>query len=186
MPDPLHPRRLIQDRIVELLTGHTAAGSRVTKTRVDPNRVVDLPAISVYILSETVDDASADTHPRELTRYPVIEIAAWAEGTEAVPVDDALNALSLQIETEMAKDRFLAGTVGDKGAILKTTEITVLGGGEGDPLIGVLKLTYAATYYTLEIDAAPTEDFERAHVTTQIAGAALDIAVHDQFEIPTT
>lgn len=179
----LHPRRLVRDAIVAILAGATSAGSRVSKTRAVPNRTGELPAISVYTLEEHVDEASATTAPRELTRLPRVAIVAWVEDTDALPVDDAMDALALEIETAMDGDRYLTGTAGD--CILSSTEMSVESSEKGDPLIGMMRMVYSVTYRTDQHDAAPTADFARAGVTVQIPGSSPDNAPNEVFMIPT-
>jgi hypothetical protein len=181
---PLHPRRLLRDAIVATLTGATVAGSRVTKTRRQPSRIEELPEISVYTLEETVDEASADMAPRELTRSPRIAVVARVIDTDSVPVDDAMDAIALQIETAMAANRYLDGTAGGRGAILSTTEMVVESSENGDPIVGLIRLIYSATYYTLEVDPDPAVPFERVEATVQIAGSSPDNAPSEVFEIP--
>jgi hypothetical protein len=180
----LHPRRLIRDAVVDTLTGVTAAGSRVSKTRSEPGRVEELPIISVYTLEESVDEASVLTEPRELKRYPRVAIVARVLDTEAVPVDDAMDAIALEIEAAMAGNRYLNGTAGDHGAILSSTEIEIQQSDNGDPFVGLIRLIYAVTYYTTETDPDPAVPFLRAKSTVQIAGSSPDNAPSDVFDIP--
>lgn len=183
MTTPLHPRRLLRDAIVATLTGVTSAGARVTKTRRDPIRLQDLPQISVYTLEETVDDASALMAPRELTRSTSIAVVAHVIDADSAPVDDAMDAIALEIETAMASNRYLSGTAGGHGAILTRTEIDILSSENGDPIVGVIRLIYSATYYTLEVDPDPAVPFERVGSTVQIAGSSPDNAPSEVFEI---
>lgn len=142
----LHQRKVIRDVVVGLLLGRTAAELRVLASRVVPYRKNELPAISVYTLDETVDGDSASTAPRELTRDLKLEIAGWVAHIPDGPlVDDAMDALALEIETAMDADPFLAGAVGD--SILEGTTMAIRG--EGDALMGIVTLTYAVTYRTL-------------------------------------
>lgn len=181
---PLHPRRLIRDAIVATLTGVTAAGSRVSKTRTEPSRDDELPIISVYTLGEPVDDKSAQTAPLELTRRPRVAIVARVLDTAAVPVDDAMDAIALEIETAVARNPYLSGTAGENGAILSSTEIEILSSDNGDPIVGVIRLIYSVTYYTLQVDADPTVPFLRAKATIQIAGSSPDNAPSEIFDVP--
>lgn len=103
-----HQRKLIRRAAVALLvSAGTAAGARVKSTRVEAHKPGQLPAISVYALSEDTDPTSADTAPIELTRHLKLEIAGWVVGTDALPVDDAMDDLAEQIEAAMAADYYI-------------------------------------------------------------------------------
>ena len=179
-----HPRKLIRHAVVAQLTNATAAGDRVQPTRVEPHRKRNLPAISVYTMHEPVDDASSKTSPRELTREPRVEIAAWVVHSEALPVDDAMDDLAEQIEAAMDADRFIGGAAG--GSVLEETVMQVVDEDENgrpiDPILGIVTLTYAVTYRTTPA-TGPLDEFRRANVTTQIPGVGADNAVHDQFDL---
>jgi hypothetical protein len=150
-----HPRQLIRQAVRTLLDGVTVAGARVSATRVDvPYRKVDLPAISVYTLEETVEDESSSTAPRELERELTLEIAGFVEFGEGV--DDRMDDLAQEIETAMHADPFLGGLAGD--CLLVATELSVRG--EGDRLAGVVTLTYAVTYRTLAPEPPADDDMD--------------------------
>lgn len=166
-----HPRKLIRHAIVGLLTNATSAGTRVSATRVDPHKKTELPALSVYTLSEPVDPASAITSPRELTREVKVEIAGWVAHSQALPVDDAMDDLAEQIELAMDADPYILGTAGD--SVLENTEMTVEA---GDPLVGIVTLTYSVTYRTFVDQTVATDDFLRAGVTTKVVGGVADTA----------
>lgn len=153
-----HQRKLIRDRVVSLLRGATVAGQRVHANRFLPLTNRELPAILVYALDEAIDPDSRQTAPRELTRRLSLSVdgvvAAGSEGE----IDDALDALSLQIETAMNRDPFL-GTAAAAAAqppvddtlvadsMLADVEI----GHEavGDRLVGRVAMTWEVTYQTL-------------------------------------
>jgi len=77
----------------------------------------------------------------------------------------------------MDTDRYLGGTVGGDGAVLTGTEMEVRI--EGDQLLGIVTLTYTATYFTYPGATAPADDFLRAGVTTEVNGATVDNAAND-------
>lgn len=176
-----HPRKIIRDAAVTLLTGATSAGTRVTPTRVEPHKKTDLPAISVYTLSEATVDDNDGAAPRELTRVVNLEITGWVAHVATLPADDAMDALAAQIEAAMDADPYLGGAAGD--SILQGTELTIID--DGDPLVGVVTLTYAVTFRTTPGDPADPDDFLLAGVTTQVGGAGLDNAVEDLIEVQT-
>lgn len=180
-----HPRKLIRQAVVTLLTNVTAAGARVSKTRFDPHRKSQLPAISVYSLSEPVRPGSAETAPRELTRDLKIEIAAWVPHTDAIPVDDAMDNIAEQIEAAMDADRYLNGAAGE--SILESTEMAVVeDDGKSDPTIGIVALVYSVTYRTTQGETA-TDDFITVNSTQDIVGGVVDtVPIVDQFTVQET
>lgn len=173
-----HPRKLLRHAVVAALTGTTDAGTHVEATRVDPNRETRLPAIGVYTLRETVDEGSADTQPRELTRRPLVMIEAWVADTAAVPVDDGIDDLCEQIEAAMDSDRFIGGTAGD--SVLQSTEMAVH---TTDPLVMIVTLTYEVTYRT-EPGVVVLDDFLRAKSTHDLVGGVADtVPAIDEFTV---
>lgn len=162
-----HPRKLVRQAVVALLTGATSAGARVDATRVEPHRKTQLPAISVYTLSEESTPESATSAPRELLRIVRVEIAGFVAHSDAVPVDDAMDNLAEQIEAAMDADRYLSGAAGE--SVLERTEMQVREeDGRSDPLVGIVTLTYAVEYRT-EPTVGPLDDFLRATATHALA-----------------
>lgn len=174
-----HPRKLIRHAVAALLLGKTAAGDRVTRTRVEPNKKHELPAISVYTPNEPVTEGGTSA-PRELTRELKVEITAWAAHTAASPADDALDDLAEQIEAAMDAERYIDNLVAD--SVLEDTEFTMLNEGGADPLTGAITLTYSVTYRTQPADGESAE-FLHAGVTTQVAGADDDNVASDLINV---
>lgn len=175
-----HQRKLIRDAVIAALTGTTAAGARVSSTRVDPHKRGELPAISVYTLREPISDVS-DTAPRELTRDVKVEIVGSVASHESDTLADAMDDLAEQIETAIDADPYLDGAAAD--SVLEGTTIQVLeDNGGSSPLVGIITLTYAVTYRTSP--AAPTlDDFRRVGATHQAPGAVDSNAAHDRFAV---
>lgn len=169
----MHQRKLIRDAVVAALTGTTDAGPRVKATRVEPNKSLGLPALAIYTSSEEIDPDSMASAPRNLLRHLTLKVTGWVVDTAAVPADDAMDALAEQIEAAMEIDRYLGGAAGGgAGSVLSATETGVLD--EGDPLIGVVTLTYLIGYYF--VPEAPTlvNDYLRTGTTTTIEGTVGD------------
>lgn len=138
-----HPRHLIRHAVKAALLNRTIAEERVQASRFIPWRPKDLPAIAIYTLTEGVDPASEDTAPRRLARR--VDVGIEAAVTAGEDVDDVLDALAQEIEDAIDADLGLGGTV-SKDVLLTGTETTVLEG--GDQTVGIVRLTYAAEYYT--------------------------------------
>lgn len=142
-----HPRKLVRDAVTALLTNATAAAHRVFPTRVEPIRKSQLPSIAVYTTSEEVVPDTAATSPRELHRIVKVEITGFVAHSDAVPVDDAMDAIAAQIESAMDADRYLGGAAGDsvlEGTIMQIREEDA----RSDPLLGIVTLTYSVEYRT--------------------------------------
>jgi hypothetical protein len=172
-----HERQQIREAIAAALVGKTAAGARVFETRILPLRMPELPAVAVYSLSESSDDQQ--TAPRELKRR--IDFAVEAAVKQGTNIDDALDAIALQVETAMDADPTFGGLASD--SMLVGTQLDVVE--EGDRMMGVAVLRYAVTYYTPERSAtsAVLDDFETVDVRTSLGGeqAAADQA-HDTID----
>lgn len=176
-----HQRKLIRQAVVQLLANAaTAAGSRVMGTRVDAHKRSELPAISVYTLSEASEPNA--TAPREITRDVQIEIAGWVAHSEATPADDAMDDLAEEIEAAMDGDRFLGALAAD--SLLVSTEMQIRAEeGKSSPLVGLVTLTYSVTYRTAPAAPALPDDFLAVKATHQIVGAAANNAATEEFEV---
>lgn len=166
----MHERQGIREAVVAALIGTaptyaTAAQARVTKTRMAPSKTAQLPAISVYTSDEAVNPPSANTAPRELKRRVTVGIEAWV--IASADVDDALDAIALQVETAMDVDSWLGGTVTD--SVLLTTEMGLKLDGERP--MGCVRLEYAADYFTDLRVAEPADAFTTVDVQTSINNA---------------
>lgn len=182
-----HPRTELRQAVIALLVNaNTAAGARVEDTRVDPIGNAKLPLITVYTLSEPVDvAASAQAAPRELKRDVQIEIAGFVAHSDAVPVATAMDNLAAQIEAAMDADPYLSGKAGD--SMLEDTELEVRAeNGRSDPLIGIVTLTYSATYRTQPGAVTATDDLLRVKATHKIVDAVDENAANDEFVVQET
>lgn len=176
MTTPTHRRKRIRDAaMAALLAASTSAGSRIFSTRSVPWRRLQLPAVSVYALSETSDDQQ--TSPRELYRTLTLAIEAAVEAGENI--DDTLDAMALELERAMHADSTLGEVCGD--SMLVGTELEVAE--QGDKPIGLLRLTYKCWYRTDAPDAedqAPV-DMETVDVQTSLGGKQAEAdQAHDQ------
>lgn len=160
----LHHRTIVRRAVRDLLKGKTSAGQKVDTTRIDTWRDNELPAISVYTTVEDVDDASTETAPRELKRQVDVEIVGAVGASDRM--DDAMDALALEIETVMHADPFLGDVASD--SILTGTEANVHN--EGKRLIGLVVLTYQVTYRTIAPEPQELDDFVTADTRTRVDG----------------
>lgn len=181
-----HQRKLIRHAVVAVLANAaTAAGARVQGTRIDSHKKTEIPAISVYTLSETVDDAGSGAAPREITRNVKLEVAGWVAHSDVLPVDDAMDDLAEQIESAMDANRYLGGEAAD--TILESTEMQVRAeDGRSDPLTGIVTLTYSVTYRTTPVPPADLDDFLDVDAKHRIVGAVEANQAQEQFSVQET
>lgn len=164
-----HQRQIIREAFAAQIKGaepafKTAAGPRVFETRMVPWRTQELPAISVYSGDESVDDQKSA--PRELKR--TVDMTIEATVIASADLDDALDALALEIERAMHADPTLGGAASD--TVLKRTTIGTMV--EGNRPLGAVQLVYETTYYTNAPEAEDTllDDLETVHTRTSIGG----------------
>jgi hypothetical protein len=155
---PTHPRQAIRHAVVAQLLGQTAAGSRVYPDRRVPFQRVELPALAVYVPTESVELQSRATAPRELDRRAQVVVEALVQQAESV--DDALDAIALEVENALHRDWTLGGVASD--LLLTSTETDVVD--TGKQLIGVVRLEFEVRYYSEAVPAATLDDFKTADV----------------------
>lgn len=171
-----HERRDIRVAIVAALSGETDAGVRVYASRLAPVRAAELPTILVYTNEEQTDPASAASCPRSLKRTVQVSVEGYLKAVD--DIDDAFDALALQIETAMDADLNFGGAAFD--SYLAGTE---LGGKvEGNVPMGVVRLDYVVTYYSdlrVAVQDAALENFDTLNIHHDLGS---DQAVLDQAE----
>jgi hypothetical protein len=159
-----HERTELRDAVqAQLIAASTSAGSRVTKSRLAPLPQSELPALSVY----TEDEVSTgkDTAPRELTRTVTLAVEGWAVAT--ADIDDALDALALEIEEAMDSDLNFGGTAAD--SVLVGTEFGLKM--DGNRPMGAVRLSYAVTYFTGLRNDELDDDLGTVGVNYSLGGA---------------
>jgi hypothetical protein len=165
----IHQRKVIRDAVLAALNGATAAGTRVASNRKWPWKTRQLPALSIYIPVDDVDvKESSPTAPRELQRKAPVVIEAQVLQGDHASVDDALDALALEVEQAMHRDETFGGACG--GSILRRTEQDFKE--DGEETVGWMAIAYEVSFQTL---APYPEDgvldrLQTADITTDIAG----------------
>lgn len=164
-----HERQDIRNAIVAQLSGKTDAGTRIFKSRMVPLRSAELPALSVYMMSETIDAGSVNTAPRELKRTLTVAIVAWVNAADKLmeKLDDTFDAIALQIETAMDADLCL----GDTAFISSLSAIDTVIDMEGDRPMGCIRLEYSVVYHTdlrTQVADAAREEFNTLDVKTAV------------------
>lgn len=163
----MHQRQAIREAVKAQLLNRTAAGARVFESRTVPFQRLELPAIAVYTLSESVEIEG--TAPRELKRTMELAIEAHVSVRPDTTVDDALDALAEEIERAMHADQTLGGTAGD--AVLSSTDVGI--SAEGNRPTGVVGLTYSVTYRTYAPEASDVslDDLNTADIKYSLENA---------------
>ena len=168
----MHERAAVRQAIVAQLTGaapnwRTSAEGRVVKSRQAPVKRQSLPMISVASDSDITDTSSLQNAPRELKRNYQVVITGWVLAEQGIEVDDALDALALEIEAAMDVDTFLDGHASDS-VLLSSVFGEKL---DGDRPMGVVELTYNVVLFTDLRAAAPAAIFDTAAIQTSLGGA---------------
>lgn len=153
-----HPRQIIRHAVVAQLVDKTAAGARVYPARRIPLQRVELPAVAVYVPTESVEVTSRATAPRELDRRVQLVVEAIVQ--QAENADDALDELALGVENALHADWTLGGVASD--LLLVNTEVDVVD--DGRQLIGVVRLEWEVRYYSDAVPLAELDDFKTADV----------------------
>lgn len=175
-----HPRKLIRHAFATLLIGaNTAAGTRVDTTRVEPQTEQELPAISVYTLSDDVAGESSTEDEHELH----LEVVAQVAHTDSNPCDDRMDDLAEQIEAAVVADPYLGGKASQitlKGTVMEVVEVD----GRSDPTVGIVVLTYSVKYFSSVVLAEPGDKFLTAKVTdTLVGGVPSTVPTVDTFTV---
>ena len=139
-----HARQVIREAVETQLAG--IAGVTLTRTRA--YKVVDLPAISIYIDTEQSQGENKDsinksrTYSREANL--VIEVVCEA----VADFDNAVDDYTAQVEAAMGGDLTLGNKAVDSTLYATTVDVD---GGSDKPLV-VAKISYRVWYRTTALD----------------------------------
>ena len=171
-----HKRKEIREKIKALLTGATAAGTRVFEMRVRDLSEDDLPAIAIYSEEES---AEIYVHsPLEYKRTLRLRIDAIHSLSD--DVEDQLDLLSNQIESVLD----MQDTLGDlvSSFVYAGTDLRTREGGQED--VGSARLFYVAEYLT-GAGATVEDDLEEVNVKYDFGPPDEQIEAHDSITLPT-
>jgi len=130
-----HRRQRIRDAVVERLTSEVTA--TVVASRVHNWQVDQLPGVAVYTLDE-VSEAVTQSRTQQRGLTLVIDIYVCAAGD----IDDALDALCLEVERAMETDWTF-----DRLALRSDLALTRIGlSGDADNRHGIAHLEYSVVY----------------------------------------
>lgn len=176
----LHPRTVIRKAVAALLKGKTAAGQSVYTSRVEAFGSRHLPAISVYTTDEDAD--TGDTSPRRYTRTPDVVVQAVFEVDEHL--DDAMDAMALQLEAVLLPDPSWGGVADD--SVLTKSAMFLAENGRSE--FGCLALTFRAEYDTRPglLDEATLDDFRVGYTAyTRDTPDGPEVIAEDEITLPT-
>jgi hypothetical protein len=132
-----HERQTIREAVVAALMGNTAAGSRVFASREVPWKRVELPGLAVYALDEAVEPQEWRGDSRRRMTLAVLAVVMLTER-----VDEALDALALEVETIL----MATPTLGGAHDIRYSGTQIGLDEEQGRPM-GVARLTFDVVYF---------------------------------------
>ena len=138
-----HVRKTIRDNIISTLTGLTTTGSNVFGTRFYPLADPKLPCLCIYTNSETSEVATI-TVPRTKMRTLQVLVEAYVKAND--DLDDALDAISVEIEEALGNNLTLSGSAKD----LNVSAFDASYASEGDQPVGVGRFTIDVIYSTIE------------------------------------
>lgn len=140
-----HQRKLLRHTVAKILKGKTTAGDNVFANRPTPLFNSELPAIHVYVKSETPEQITCA--PKILSRAVRLVTEIVAEASEQC--DDILDDISEEIETIMFENGYIRDPDElkdrlDKEIEMESTEISLVA--DGDQIDGSCRITWIAPY----------------------------------------
>jgi hypothetical protein len=151
----MHPRRAIREAVkAKLLAADiTDVGSRIDESRIAPHPRAQLPKISVYTDSESVDPASQLSSPPRYKRDLTLALEIWVEAEN--DVEDSLDELCLEVESALCVDPFLNNTC--SRATFQSTEVAI--SVDGQRPVAVARMLWSIHYYS-ELPAVSDQTFD--------------------------
>lgn len=173
-------RKAIRLAVATLLTGKTAAGSRVFTSRSDPLFMDELPCLLVYTKSDS--GQILENAPRNYQRTLTLGIELVTDTGTNLP--DAADDLADAVEQLIYADKSLGGQVED--TVYKSTECEE--GAKGEKLVAACRLLFDVTYTKLAPgDVSGTlSNFGSVDLTVDTAPADETAEIHNQFDVPQT
>lgn len=168
-------RKVIRQKIVDLLMSKTRAEDRVFSSPARNIWAENLPAILVYSRNEIVDEFA--TAPRTLRRKLRLAIECVANADEQL--DNELDDMGQEVEEALGADESLGGIAAD--CILEQADMELKG--DGNTVIGSCTLTYLVTYLTELKDESEIVPLERIDVAYDLSSDE-SIEATDSIDLP--
>jgi len=149
-------RKIIREKIRDLLLDKTTCGTKVFENRMDQWWPENLPAISIYTRNETAEiwNVAPRKYKRRLSLS--IEIVAKASGN----VDDSLDLICDEVEAVMHGDDTLGGTCDD--VVYQSTSISIVE--DGEKLFSVARMDYEISYASYHgVNPATLPEIKKHH-----------------------
>lgn len=139
-----HIRQQIRAAILAKLTGLPTTGGNVFQTRVWPVNDSELPCLLIMTDADMINSYSDGSLvgfvPRSVNRTLHLTIVAVVRG---VAIDDALDAICLDVEKALAADRFLGGL----SANITLSDTRIQFKGEGEKPTGEATMSWLIEYW---------------------------------------
>ncbi len=154
----MHKRNEIRDAVIALLLGSTVAGTTVFQSRTRRVQENELPCISVFTSTETIEDR--DEAPRYYRRTLTVVVECYLKATDNL--DQALDAFSYQVEVALQSvDRLGLDFVQD---FRPKNSVPSLVGERAEHLAGCMQIEFECIYDT---PAGPSpEDLDNLNTVT--------------------
>lgn len=104
-----HRRKAIRDAFASAVTGLTATGARVYKSRLYALASDEMPALRIYTPSDTTDAETIGASVVAALRR--VRIVCEAVGKASSASDDAVDEICKQVETALTANPTLSGAV---------------------------------------------------------------------------
>lgn len=175
---PVHYRNTIVDKIAEMLTGETGAGSKVYTDRARTIWPEKLPVVLVYADDETAEIINES--PREYEKS--LDVSVVVAISQDENWQDTLGDYSAKIETILLTDTSLSGVVAD--LILERTSFDRVQIGES--VVATMRVDLVATYYQYLPAGLPDDatDFNGADVDWDTEEQDGSLEAEDTIELP--
>jgi hypothetical protein len=140
-----HIRTQIRDRVATACTGLSTTGTNVFKARARRLGDAKLPALVIYTESEQIpgDLTSGNIGSRTFTR--VIDLVVEGYAKDTANVDTTLDTIAKEVETAVA-----GVTIDDTLHDIEPVETEKELNGDGEQIVGVVKVTFRAWTRTAE------------------------------------
>lgn len=143
----MHARQQIRDAVATAVTGLSATGANVFKTRIHKLEQETLPALLVYTLQEEV---AFETMTRPRAQQRVLRVAIEIAVQQVLGTDDALDDIAVAVEE--AIDAAITAGAGIWATLRNVTldSSVVTMSGEGEQRALGMVITYTVLYRTAE------------------------------------
>jgi hypothetical protein len=136
-----HVRKQLRTALATRLTGLTTTSTRVHGYRVDPLQISELPALSVEVLGDEVEDITVHG-PAQQERVVEVHVKGIA-GTVGIP-DDTLDLIAKEVEIALAT----VLTVASKSVQMHYRRCQIEFS-DGEKVAGVIDMEFVAKLFTV-------------------------------------